>query len=244
MASTSVFSVNKNATTELRTLPCGQKLAIIDDFLADPAAVRDYAVQRQSLFQMPPKSYPGVVMDVSDDAMQDIYRFIRASLARQFDFLRGGARFSSVFSMTTLQPHELGNLQRLCHTDPPAGPDRRNFAFVLYLFGNSELGGTGFYRWKEKDAIIEATALEMSNPDAALEYLTARFQTFDRKPCYMTDSNEIAERVESVGARNNRLVFYSGDVPHSAQIAAPDLLSSDLTTGRLTLNCFASVRPR
>ena len=40
------------------------------------------------------------------------------------------------------------------------------------------------------------------------------------------------------------MIFYSGDVPHSAAIASPELLTKDFSKGRLTLNCFASVRPR
>ena len=150
----------------------------------------------------------------------------------------------SMLSLTTLRPHELSNLQRLCHTDPPAKPGRRNYAFVLYLFDNRQLGGTGFYRWKEKQAIIEATALEGKDPAMALSFLEERFPTYRKPPCYITESTEIAERLDLVEAKYNRLVFYPGDIPHSAQIASPGLLTSDLRSGRLTLNCFASVRPK
>jgi len=60
----------------------------------------------------------------------------------------------------------------------------------------------------------------------------------------MTESTEIAERLDVVAAKFNRLIFYSGEIPHSAQISSPELLSSDPGKGRLTLNCFASVRPK
>jgi hypothetical protein len=56
-------------------------------------------------------------------------------------------------------------------------------------------------------------------------------------------SGEIAERLDVVSAKFNRLVFYSGDIPHSAQISSPELLTNDPSEGRLTLNCFASLRP-
>jgi len=149
-----------------------------------------------------------------------------------------------MLSMTTLQPDELSNLLRLCHTDPPAAQNRRNFAFVLYLFADEELGGTAFYRWKEKQAITEATTLEKEDPDKALKFLKERFPTYQKPPCYITESNEIAERLDVVSAKYNRLVFYSGDIPHSAQISSPELLTNNLGKGRLTLNCFASVRPK
>ncbi len=193
---------------------------------------------------MPPRSYPGILLEVDAAPMRDIYRYVRSAMAQQFSFFRGDARFSTVISMTTLQPDELSNLQRLCHSDPGAGPKRRNYAFVLYLFDNENLGGTGFYRWKEQATIEQATALDIEDPDKALAFLKERFSTYNEPPCYITKSNEIAELLEVIPAKFNRLIFYPGDIPHSAQIVSPQLLSSDFEKGRLTLNCFASVRPK
>ena len=147
-------------------------------------------------------------------------------------------------SMATLQPEELSNLQRLCHSDPRGRADRRNFAGLIYLFENEDLGGTGFYRWKEVELIKQATALEIEDPQRALAFLQEHFPTYNKPACYMSGSNEIAELLFEVPARFNRFVFYSGDVPHSAKITLPEQLTGDFRTGRLTLNCFASVRPR
>ena len=235
--------VNHDARVELKQLASDHSVAIIDDFLLAPDDLRIYATKRANDFYMPPQSYPGVVLNIDAAPMQDIYRFVRSDLSRRFSFLRGDARFSSMMSITTLPPDKLSNLQRLCHSDPPAGRNRLNFAFVLYLFKNEQLGGTGFYRWKEQAAITEATTLESENPDKALAFLEQRFPTYKKPPCYMTDSTEIAVRIADIPARYNRLIFYSGDIPHSAQISSPELLTSDVGKGRLTLNCFASVRP-
>jgi len=238
------ISINRNAQVDLRQLSSGETVAVIDDFLIAPDELRSYASQHAEDFAMPPKSYPGIVLGIEAQAMADVHRIIRSTLGRPFSFLRGGAEFSSMLSMTTLQPDELSNLQRLCHTDPPAAKNRRNFAFVLYLFRDDQLGGTGFYRWKEKQAIIEATALEKEDPDKVLSFLKEKFPTYRKPPCYMTESNEIAEQLDVVAAKFNRLVFYSGDIPRSAQISSPELLTDDAKYGRLTLNCFASVRPK
>ena len=238
------IQLNSDATVEFRQLPSGQSIAVVDDFLAAPEDLRNYAIARANDFYMPEKSYPGILLDVDEQIMADVYRFIRSRLSARFAFLRGGANFSSTLSMTTLQPDELSNLQRLCHSDPPSTAERRNFAFVLYLFKNEQLGGTGFYNWKEQQAITEATALENDDPEKALAFLKERFSTYNKPPCYITDTTEIAERLELVPAQYNRLIFYSGDLPHSAQISSPELLSSDISDGRLTLNCFASVRPK
>jgi hypothetical protein len=234
---------NRNARVALRQLSSGESVAIIDDFLVSPEELSLFAWQHADSFTMPPKSYPGIILPVAAEPMAEIYRFIRSTLSAHFAFLRGGAKLQSMLSMTTLQPDELSNLQRLCHTDPPVSKNRLNFAFVLYLFDNERLGGTGFYRWKEKAAITQATALEKDDPDKALSFLKERFPTYQQPPCYITESSEIAERLDVVSAKFNRLVFYSGDIPHSAQISSPELLTNDLSEGRLTLNCFASLRP-
>jgi hypothetical protein len=239
-----IIRTNRNAHIEFRQLASGESVAVIDNFLVTPDDLRAYANRHAKDFTMPPKSYPGITMAMDAKPMADVYRFIRSTLGHHFSFLRGGAHFESTLSMTTLQPDELSNLQRRCHTDPPAASNRRNFAFVLYLFKDEQLGGTGFYRWKEKQAIIDATALEKEDPDKALLFLKERFVTYQKPPCYITESNEIAARLDVVSAKFNRLVFYSGNIPHSAQVSSPELLTDDLNKGRLTLNCFASVRPK
>ncbi len=76
------------------------------------------------------------------------------------------------------------------------------------------------------------------------DFLQEHFPTYRKPARYMTGSNEIAELLCTIPARFNRPVFYSGDVPHSATIAAPELLSTDIRKGRLTLNVFADVLPK
>ena len=236
------IQLNKNATIEFRRLSTGQTIAVVDEFLAAPDDLRAYSVAQANEFFVPEKSYPGVLLNIDAHPMTDIYRFIRFELGPHFSFLRGGAQFSPMLSMTTLQPAQLSNLQRLCHSDPPATGKRANFAFVLYLFKNEQLGGTGFYRWKERQAITEATALENEDPEKALAFLKERFPTFNKPACYIIESTEIAEQLDVVPAKYNRLIFYAGDIPHSAQILSPELLSTEINDGRLTLDCFASVR--
>jgi hypothetical protein len=88
------------------------------------------------------------------------------------------------------------------------------------------------------------TALQRDDPSAGLDILRERFEMFREPACYMTESNEAAELLDKVPAKFNRLVFYSGELPHSAWIEHPDLLSNDPRQGRLTLNCFVSAVPK
>ena len=236
--------INDDAEIQFRQLSSGQSIAIIDDFLANPDELRAFAKRHADEFSMPPRSYPGILLDVDAAPMIDIYRFIRSTMAQHFSFLRGDARLSTMLSMTTLQPDELSNLQRLCHNDPEAGQNRRNFAFVLHLVGRRRLGATGFDGRKEQAEMLTGRAVEMENPEQAVVFLRDKFSTYTQPPCYIPESSEIAEIIEVVPAKFNRLLFYSGNIPHSAQISSPQLLSSDIEKGRLTLNCFASVRPK
>jgi hypothetical protein len=84
----------------------------------------------------------------------------------------------------------------------------------------------------------------MQKPGGSLAFLQQHFEMYRQEPRYMAGSNEVAELLLEVPARFNRFVFYSGDLPHSAHIPRPELLSADFALGRLTLNCFASVRPK
>ena len=146
--------------------------------------------------------------------------------------------------MTTTQPDKLSHRQRMCHTDPTSAPGRRCYAALVYLFTNEGLGGTGFYRWREPELVRKAKAIEREDPGRSLAFLQEHFPTFRKTARYMTGSNEIAELLCTIPARYNRLVFYSGTVPHSAAITAPELLSTDIQKGRLTLNIFADVLPK
>ena len=147
-------------------------------------------------------------------------------------------------SMATKRPDQLSYRQRMCHVDPTSAPDRTCYAALVYLFEDEGLGGTGFYRWRDPVLIQQAKAIERKDPGHSLEFLQEHFPTYRKPARYMTGSNEIAELLCTIPARFNRLVFYSGNLPHSAAITAPELLSDDFRLGRLTLNIFADVMPK
>ncbi len=235
---------NQNATIELLSMDGGEVCVIVDDFLSNPGEIVEYAKSSADLFSMPEQSYPGLNMALPESFNAALASYVKRRMARHLAFFRDGLQLVSMLSMTTLKAHELSNLQRLCHSDPLAGPGRATYAGILYLYADETLGGTGFYRWRDRPLMEQATALEQQNPAEALAFLKKHFPTYNQPPSYITESNEIAERIAVVPARFNRWIFYSGDVPHSAQIKHPEKLSTDFATGRLTLNCFATAAPR
>jgi hypothetical protein len=146
--------------------------------------------------------------------------------------------------MVTLQPEQLSGMQRICHVDPNPDPGRAKYAALIYLFDDERLGGTSFYRWRNEALVWQGVTLLRSDADKGGEFLRQHFSAFREPPRYMSASNDVAELLYTVAARFNRFVFYSGDVPHSGTITAPELLSDDPKKGRLTLNLFFSVLPK
>jgi hypothetical protein len=239
------FRINPHTEIRKQQISANQYCVIADDFLLNPRGLVEYAASHRDEFAMPPRgNYPGLLFRVDGDAMTDIYLFIRSRMTRQFSFLRGNMTLWTFMSMATTRPDELSHGQRMCHIDPTSTPDRTCYAALVYLFENEDLGGTGFYRWREPELLRQAKTLEREDPLRASAFLEEHFSTFREPARYMTESNEIAELLCTIPARFNRLVFYSGTVPHSAAITAPELLSTNTRQGRLTLNVFADVEPK
>lgn len=236
--------LNRDAIVDIRRIDDEQICVVVDDFLDNPDEIVEFAKANRDGFTMPDKSYPGLNMRLPETFDAILASYVKRRMARHFGFLRDRLTLFSMFSMTTLKANELSNLQRVCHSDPLAEPGHATYAGILYLFADESLGGTGFYRWKNRPLMVKATELEMTDPVEALAFLKQHFPSYNEPPCYITESNEIAERIADVPARFNRWVFYSGDMPHSAQIRYPERLSTDLATGRLTLNCFVTAVPR
>ena len=244
MAALPLIRINTDATIRREAISEDHDCVIIDDFLQDPHELVEFAAAHAGEFSRPDSGYPGQQFGIDDDAMTDIYRFVRSKMTMHFPFLRGGMKLWTFLSMVTKRPDELSALQRVCHTDPNPSPHRAIYAGLLYLFENEDLGGTGFYRYKEHELLQQAAAVVGHDPDKGLAILQENFPTYRKPACYMTGSNEIAELLCTIPARFNRLIFYSGGVPHSGDIAAPELLSRNIRKGRLTLNVFADALPK
>lgn len=235
-----------NPSPEIRVHPISDQdvCVVVDNFLHNPEYLVEFAVENAAAFEPQEIGYPGVLYDVPRAAMDAVHRFIRSYMSRRFSFFKGDIRTSTYLSMATRQPEELGPLQRLPHSDPRTNLERNNYAALVYLFDDAELGGTGFYRWTKRKLIEEATAMEIDRAGSSGPFLAEHLEMYRESPKYMNGTNEVAELLLEIPARFNRLLFYSGDIPHSAHVPRPERLSTDFASGRLTLNCFASVRSK
>jgi hypothetical protein len=193
---------------------------------------------------MPQRSYPGEVLDLAQPVFPELTRFIRSHLSRVFSFARSGIQDTCQLSITTLQPEKFSWIQRLPHTDYRRDPGRENYAILAYLFENEELGGTGFYRYRDEKFWSSMAPKQVDDPNGGLKTVQTRYPMFLEPPKYPSESDEAVELITMVPAKFNRMICYNGDVPHSAYIPEAGLLNDDCRKGRLTLNSFASVWPK
>ena len=110
---------------------------------------------------------------------------------------------------------------------------------VAYLFKDSRMGGTSFYRPRRPMDEIAAMMRLARQMDSS-----AFTKMLGHEPAYPTSSNDWFEHVVHVPAAWNRAIFYKGTVFHSGHITAPELLNADPAQGRLTMNAFLRMRMR
>lgn len=228
---------NPHPRVEVLRFGEGGSCCIVDDALLYPDHWVRYAVERREQFVSAlATGYPGISLATDGVAAAALHDFFTCHIRRHFD-ARRTVRMMCRYSLVTLAPAQLSPAQSICHRDPPVESGLSRQASVLYLFRDSSLGGTSFYESTSSSA-------ESSQLFADAKAMTAS-QFTDRygiEPSYMCDSNAYFKRVATVQARWNRAIFYSGGLLHSGQICAPDRLTSDPVSGRLTLNAFFQCR--
>jgi len=232
---------NPNPKITLIPIPGHLPCVVIDDFLVNPQALVDGAGKLFGDFVMAPhNAFPGLEMRMPDAFSWQLSDFFMLHIRRLLTARRIISMYSRL-SMVTLKNHQLSNFQRVCHRDKFSKDPMQCFgASVLYLFHDAQLGGTSFYLPKISDDAIA----RIYTPDS--EWLSIPSETFTdligTPPKYQTTSNNVFELVCTVPAAWNRVIFYDGSIFHSAHITEPDLLTTDPTRGRLTLNGFFTCR--
>lgn len=211
---------------------------VVDDALLDPDALVQFAADRRAQFNSVDFSYyPGTYLMAPAELTERLADYFRLHARRSFDARRCVETICR-YSIVTLPPEELRPIQWVCHRDDVGLDEKLSMqASVLYLFRDPQLGGTGFYaptRSAVDTGALFADARLASPADFATKY--------GLSPGYMRDSNDWFRRIGGVAAKWNRLIFYDGGVLHASDIAAPERLSADPRSGRLTLNGFFKCR--
>lgn len=225
-----------NPNPRIQVLPIAGRHAcyVIDDALREPQRWVDYAAAHFGEFQdSPHNAYPGPELRMPDNVSAPLDQFFATHL-RGLLGARRTLRMYSRLSLATRAPEQLEPRQSLCHVDRlEVEPGQCLAASVLYLFGDTALGGTSFY--VPKRPLPEIARLVHDSATLPADAFAAQYGL---RGGYMTASNHWFEKVLTVPARWNRLIFYDGGVFHCGEIAAPDKLVADPRNGRLTLNGF------
>ncbi len=229
-----------NPSPRISRLPLanGRACFVIDDALLEPERFVEAAVQRSAEFRhVDFNAYPGNYLMAPEAVDAALREFFTEHLRNLFD-ARRLLKMHCRLSMITLSPEALRPYQWLCHSDNfGLEPEHSIQASVLYLFKDEGLGGTGFY-----EPARSAAKTSQLFADASALSATAFTERHGIAPGYMLESNAYFNRIGSVPARWNRLIFYDGSLLHSGDILAPEKLSTDPTRGRLTFNGFFTCR--
>jgi hypothetical protein len=228
---------NPGARIERVPLSNGSSYFVIDDALVDPERMVRFAVENLEHFRnVDFNAYPGVFLLTPVIAV-GLSQFFNQHIRRLFD-ARRLLHMHCRLSMVTLPSDALRPFQRMCHRDIPVLEPRHSIqASILYLFKDSRLGGTSFYEPARPQEEMVALFTDAS---------TLPSQAFDIKyrlqPGYQFGSNHYFACVGTAQAKWNRLIFYDGYTLHSGDIMAPERLTADPMSGRLTLNAFFTCR--
>lgn len=228
---------NTKASVSAVPLNSGQHCWVIDDALNDPDAAAAWAQTQR--FEAPHGyPYPGIVVDAPTGLAQAMSEFFALTVRARMG-ARRTLELTARLCLVTTPPEQLDPRQWQCHRDRiAANPNAILFAAsVLYLFRDAGLGGTSFYVPRQSATQTDRMIADSQMLDAAA--FSARHGI---EAGYMAGTNHYFERVASVPAAWNRMIFYDGSLFHSADIAAPQRLSADPARGRLTLNGFFTCR--
>lgn len=225
-----------NPNPEIRVVPIIDQHCcyIVDNVLQDPQAWVDRACQHRDAFEMTGhNAYPGPELRMPDGVSERLGEFFAQHIRSRLG-ARRTERVHSRLAMVTLPPAQLQPRQWICHRDRMGlAANYCIGASVLYLFKDSALGGTNFFVPKRPAAEIDRLVHdsgELSAEKFSQKYRVARG--------YLTDSNDWFNKVLNIEPAWNRMIFYDGSLFHCSDIPAPQRLSDNPATGRLTLNGF------
>lgn len=228
------YTLNENLKIE-RIKMGDHKILMIDNFLRHPELMVNYALQ--SKFIPYPgyeskKGYPGIRAIAPDDYSYNITAYLEPLIKNEFSIPTHLNIRKSIcaFSLMTMEPLNLGPLQRTPHFDASTP---HHIAVLLYLC-NEKHGGTAFYRHN-------STGLDHITADTRENYLDIYYDEINLKrpnPEYVNESSNLFTKTGMVQARFNRLVLYKGSMLHAPYIDPKISIDPNPETGRLTVNTF------
>ena len=232
-----MFAFNPNATvSSSRVGKCPISVTVADDVLLRPQRLAEFGLGHAFL-EDGSNLYPGVRARVPAEFSRSLRAWLTRTL-RSTGVLEESGHIqddATFFSIVNKSRADLLPLQRIPHYD---STDPGVFAAVIYLFDRAN-SGTSFYRHR-------TTGYEKITPDNADNYKAALNRSMKNlgPPAreYMNGSNDLFERTHSVDSVFNRIVIYSGNVLHAADIDGRLFNGHDNGQWRLTVTSLINSR--
>ena len=208
-----MFALNPNAS--VRSARVGESpisVTVADNVLLHPRRLAEFGLGR-NFVEDDGNLYPGVRAQLPAEFSRPFHAWLTRTLhstgmLAESSHIADGVSF---FSIVNKSRANLLPLQRIPHydcTDPGV------FAAVIYLFDRAH-SGTSFYRHR-------TTGYEKIGDENQDNYRIALNRNLKKlgPPAreYTNGSNELFERMHSVESAFNRIVIYSGNVLHAADI--------------------------
>jgi len=216
----SLFALNPAATLSVECTPAGTQVLVVDDFYADPQAVRAAALAGR--YDASTAYYPGMHSGIDREETAALF----ATLTRMFSLL-GNVRavtdsIWSDFSIVTTPAAQMLAKQKHPHVDPVP------LAGLVYLNDEYEVG-TGFFRHRPTGLATMVSLEDAKRYQAWLD----EFGEASQPETYAVGDDGPWERVYSLRGKFNRLVMYAGNAFHAIDMrdvaAAPTMRQARLT---------------
>jgi hypothetical protein len=225
-----MFAFNPNASvSSVRVGQCPIAVTVADNVLLHPHRLAEIGLGHQFV-EDKGNLYPGVRARVPAEFSRPFHAWLNRTLhdtgvLEENCYINDDASF---FSIVNKSRANLLPLQRIPHYD---STDPRVFAAVIYLFDRAN-SGTSFYRHR-------MTGYEKIGAGNEANYKIALNRTMKNRgpPArdYTNGSNDLFERTHSVDSAFNRIVIYSGNVLHAADIDGSLFNGNDNCQWRLTV---------
>jgi hypothetical protein len=208
-----MFAFNPDASvSSARVGTCPIAVTVADDVLLRPRQLAEFG-RGLTFVEDDANLYPGVRARVPAEFSRPFRSWLARTLHRTGVLAENSYIYedASFFSIVDKNRANLLPLQRIPHYD---STDPGVFAAVIYLFDRAD-SGTSFYRHR-------TTGYEKISGDNAGNYKIALNRNMKKfgPPAreYTNGSNALFERTHSVDSAFNRIVIYSGNVLHAADI--------------------------
>lgn len=228
--------ISLHPNLSINTLTIGnsnEKIWVIDNFVNEFESLVHFS-KTKAYYN--PVGFDNTLFPGMRDEMPTPYYDTLRALLHRLAQSPDGAQFAEYeinkcwISKVTLAPEELNMRQTIPHFDSLTP----NSMAAVHYFNDERLGGTSFYRYHR------ASKLQLTEDDRALiqQMIDELQQEKTTRTGYINESDDVFERVHTVPAKPNRIVIYSGNILHSAQITDAVEFDKKSEHNRTSVNSF------